>query len=206
MKSKIVKSLVVLLFVGVFLTGCSYSDLKPKSTVNDNNSDDSVKDNNNNNNSKGSSSKAIDVSIGQNIEYSDNYIISFMDSLFTQRLNPSNPDSYYHYYEAKDKSSNTLFVLKTTIKNLGGETLDGDSLPQAKLIYDGKYKYDLSNITEEDDGSDLEGYSWYMDIEPLKTKKIWYEVEVPLEVENNTDKSLVVEYNINNKTYHLKIR
>ena len=150
--------------------------------------------------------KAIDVSIGQNIEYDDNYTISFLDYLFTQRINPSNPDSYYHYYEAQDKSSNTLFVLKTTIKNLGGETLDDDSLPGATLIYDGKYKYELEKITEEDDGSDLDGYSWYMDIDPLKTKKIWYKVEVPLDLENNTDKSLEVEYNINNKTYRLKVR
>lgn len=205
MKNNLVKTLVISILLGTFLTGCSYSDLTGKSKVNDNN-DSSVKDGTNNSNQQNKNTKAIDVSIGQSIEYDDNYIISFIDYLFTQRINPSNPDSYYSYYEAQDKSSNTLFVLKTTIKNLGGETLDGDSLPGATLIYDGKYKYELQKITEKDDGSDLEGYRWYMDIDPLKTKKIWYKVEVPLDLENNTDKSLEVEYNINNKTYRLKVR
>ena len=45
-----------------------------------------------------------------------------------------------------------------------------------------------------------------MDIEPLKTKKIWYLVEVPQEVEINTQAGLIMQYQINGKTYNVKIR
>ena len=75
-----------------------------------------------------------------------------------------------------------------------------------KLIYDGKYKYDAITVMEEDDGSELSQYSFYMDIDPLTTKKIWYMVEVPQEIESNTNASLVMQYNFNSKTYNVKIR
>ena len=45
-----------------------------------------------------------------------------------------------------------------------------------------------------------------MDIEQLKTKKIWYLVEVPQEVEINTQAGLIMQYQINGKTYNVKIR
>lgn len=148
--------------------------------------------------------KGIDVTIGQNIQYDDYYNVSFIESSFKKNVEPTNPDSYYSYFPAGD--GNKYLVLKTIIKNLGTETLDGEKLPKAKLIYDGKYKYDAQLVTEKDDGSELEQYDWYMDIDPLKTKKIWYIVEVPKEVETNTQASLIMQYKINGKTYNVKIR
>lgn len=198
------KKVIICIIAILSLTGCGYSEI----FNNDNNTtDDTVKDNvKNNDEIQTSTTSAIEVNLGQNIEYPDNYIISFISSSFNQKIVPTSPDSYYTYYEVKDKDSNTYLLLKTTIKNLGAETLDGEKLPSATLIYDDKYKYNFSLITETDDGSDLEGYDWYLDIDPLKTKKIWYMVEVPKEVENSTEKSLVVEYQFNNKIYHIIIR
>lgn len=79
-------------------------------------------------------------------------------------------------------------------------------MPKGKLIYDGKYKYDAILITEEDDGSELKQYSFYMDIDPLTTRKIWYMVEVPQEIETNTNSRLVMQFNIDGKTYNVNIR
>ena len=202
------KKVLVVIICVVFLlstTGCKYSSIIGNRKNNDTNSGVS----NNHKDTKDlnkEETKDIDVSIGQNIQYDDNYNISFIESSFKKTVEPSNPDSYYYYFEPKDTSSNTFLVLKTVIKNLGTETLDGKKLPKAKLIYNGKYKYDAQLITEEDDGSDLKSYNWYMDIEPLKTKKILYLVEVPQEVEINTQAGLIMQYQINGKTYNVKIR
>ncbi len=166
--------------------------------------DTSVSDNKENTEVKSETKKAIAVSIGQNIQYDDNYNISFLEMLFTQKIEPTNPESYYTYYPAGD--DNAYLVLKTVIKNLGTDTLKGSKLPKAKLIYDNKYNYDAKLMTETDDGSNVEQYDWYMDIEPLKTKKIWYAVEVPKEIENNTNTSIIMEYKINNKVYNVKLR
>lgn len=202
------KKVLVTIICGIlalFITGCSYSEVFNNS--NDKDANTGVTDNEENTNTPSKEEvKGIEVAIGQNIQYDDNYNISFIESSFKQKVEPSNPESYYHYFEPKDTSSNTFLVLKTVIKNLGTETLDGEKLPKAKLIYDGKYKYDAQLITEEDDGSDLDSYDWYMDIDPLKTKKIWYLVEVPKEIETNTQASLVMQYQINGKTYDVKIR
>lgn len=202
------KKIFVAIICGVLalsITGCSYSDVFNNKDDKDTNT--GVTDNKEDTRTPSKEeTKGIDVAIGQNIQYDDNYNISFIENSFKQKVEPSNPDSYYHYFEPKDTSSNTFLVLKTVIKNLGTETLDGEKLPKAKLIYDGKYKYDAQLITEEDDGSDLDSYSWYMDIDPLKTKKIWYLVEVPKEVETNTQATLVMQYQINGKTYNVKIR
>lgn len=201
------RSLVILLCGGLLLTltGCSYSEVFNNKS--DSKQDIGVSDNKVSDTKKQNEVKdGIKVEIGQNIQYDDNYNISFLETSFTQKVEPSNPSTYYSYYEPKDSNNNTFVLLKTTIKNLGTETLDGDKLPVGKLIYDNKYKYNSQLVFEEDDGSDLEGYSWYMDIEPLKTKNIWYMVEVPKEVESNTDKSVSMQYKINGKIYTVKIR
>ncbi len=192
------KKLGILLVVTLLFmtTGCG--NTKPEDNgVSDNKGDTEVKTNTNN-------KKGIEVGIGQNVQYDDNYNIAFQEMLFTEKVQPTNPDSYYTYYPAGD--GNTYLVLKTVVKNLGTDTLSGKKLPKGKLIYDKKYNYDARPMTETDDGSEVQQYDWYMDIEPLQTKKIWYTVEVPKEAETNTSGSLIMQYQINNKTYDVKLR
>lgn len=199
------KKVLIAIICGILVlsvTGCSYSDVfnKDKKDTNTNVTDNKDKTTK----SDEKTTKGIDVTIGQNIQYDDNYNISFEDSLFCEKIESTNPDSYYTYYPAGN--GNTYLVVKTVIKNLGTDTLSGSKLPKAKLIYNNKYNYDASLMTEEDDGSRVEQYNWYMDIEPLKTKKIWYAVEVPKEVESNTEAGLILQYQINGKTYNVKVR
>lgn len=189
------------------ISGCSYSEVFNNDESNDNNNNNqssSVNDNENIPDSTPVETETIEVAIGQNIQYDNHYNIAFNETLFTQEVEPTSPGSYYTYFPAGD--GNVYLVLKTVIKNLGTNTLEGENLPTAKLIYDDKYNYDATLITESDDSSELEQYDWYMDIDPLKTKKIWYIVEVPVEVQSNTDTSLVMQYKIDGKTYEVKIR
>lgn len=65
------------------------------------------------------------------------------------------------------------------------EEFDGEQIPKATVLYDGKYKYSCTLIVEEDDGSDLDGYDWYMDIEPLKSKTFYYYAELPKEAKED---------------------
>lgn len=178
--------------------------------IDNNKNNTTIKDNDDNDNSgstgQTTQEEVIEVEIGKTIEDSENYSMQLISSSFSNKVKPSKPKGYYSYYEIKDKKANTYFVLKTKIKNLGAETLDGDSISKAILVYDEKYRYDTFGIFEEDDGSDIESYSWSLDIEPLKTKKIWFIVEVPLEVSINKEKTLKAEFEINGKIYHVKIR
>lgn len=145
-----------------------------------------------------------EVNIGQAITVEDYLEYSFMDSKFTNKLEPTNPKSYYHYYEAKS-GDNILLAIKTKIKNLQTEEFDGEQLPKATVLYDGKYKYSCTLIVEEDDGSDLDGYDWYMDIEPLKSKTFYYYAELPQEAKED-GKPLVLRIDLKENSYELKIR
>lgn len=205
----LIGSVIVLAIVFYLLSldeNTSFNDNSNNSNSNviirdNDNSNDNGSDNNTN-----TKQKTINLEIGQSIDYADNYSIEMISANYSQNVKPTKPDSYYSYYEIKDKSLNTYVVLKTKIKNLGADTLEGDNLPKATLIYDNKYKYDAFSITELDDGSDLEGYDWYQDIDPLKTKKIWYLVEVPLEVKDNTEKSVKIQFEIDDKIYLVNVR
>lgn len=145
-----------------------------------------------------------EVSVGQTITIEDYLEYSFIETNFTNKLEPSNPKSYYHYYEAKS-SENILLTVKTKIKNLQAEEFEGKQLPKATIIYDGKYKYNCTIIVEEDDGSDLDGYDWYMNIEPLKSKTFYYYAELPQEAKED-GKSLTLRIELKNNSYELKIR
>ncbi len=188
------KKVLILLLIGITaftVTGCGKdsngSDSKEKSEAQSSNT-----------------KKGIEVKVGQNIEYADNYNISFTDTNFSTKVEPTNPGSEYTYFLADN--GNTFLVLKSVIKNEGADTLEGSKLPEAKLIYDNRYHYDAMLVTEEDDGSDLQRYKQFMNIEPLKTKKIWYLVEIPQKLETNSQTSLIMQYKINGKTYNVVIR
>lgn len=145
-----------------------------------------------------------EVNIGQSITVEDYLEYSFIDSKFTNKIEPTKPKSYYHYYEAKS-GDNILLAIKTKIKNLQTEEFDGEQLPIATVLYDGKYKYSCTLIVEEDDGSDLDGYDWYMDIEPLKSKTFYYYAELPQEAKED-GKPLVLRIDLKENSYELKIR
>lgn len=161
-------------------------------------------DNTNNSNDVEEKIEYKEVKIGQTVTVEEYLEYSFLSDKFTKKLNPSKPDSYYHYYEAKS-SDNILLVIKTKIKNLQTEEINGEDLPVATLVYDGKYKYSCNLVLEEDDGSDLDDYKSWMEIEPLKKRTFYYYAELPKEVKND-GKSLSLIITLKDEVYEVKIR
>lgn len=190
---------IICMFLVLSITGCNNS--KVFNNTKDVNSNTGVGDNNDD---TINSTKGIEVYVGQNIQYDDNYNISFLEANIVKSVEPTNPGQLYTHYVASD--GNLYVVLKTVIKNLGTDAIKGDNIPKGKLIYNDKYKYTNSLITEKDDGSDLQNYYNFMSINPLSSENIWYVFEVPEEVNTNTQANLIVQYQINGKTYNVKIR
>lgn len=144
------------------------------------------------------------VKMGQKITIEDYLQYTFVKSKFSKKIEPSKPDSYYSYYEAKG-TGNILLSVQTDIKNLTSTEFNGKNIPKATIIYDNKYEYSCNIIVEEDDGSDLEGYDWYMNIQPLKSRKFYYYVEIPKEFEKD-EKSLALRITLQDYSYELKIK
>ncbi len=113
-------------------------------------------------------------------------------------LNPSNPDGYYNYYEVKD-SNNIYLVLDVTVKNLKANSLDADRVMRVEGIYDDKYMYDGFSVIEEDDGSDF-SYTNMTNIEPLKTARMYYLIDMPKEVQEG---KVELKINMNGKMFSL---
>ena len=145
-----------------------------------------------------------EVKAGQKVTIEDYLEYSFVKSGFANKIKPSKPDSYYHYFEAK-ASDCTLAYVKVKIKNLEVDEFDGDQIPTATLVYMDKYKYDCSLIVEEDDGSDLSSYSSDKDIKPLKNKTFYYYAEVPNEIKTD-ENSLVFRIELQDNAYEYKIK
>lgn len=162
-----------------------------------------TKDDTKENNSK-EDKEFAQVKMGQKITIEDYLQYTFVKSKFSKKIEPSKPDSYYSYYEAKG-TGNILLSVQTDIKNLTSTEFNGKNIPKATIIYDNKYEYSCNIIVEEDDGSDLEGYDWYMNIQPLKSKKFYYYVEIPKEFEKD-EKSLALRITLQDYSYELKIK
>lgn len=129
---------------------------------------------------------------------------NIVKNTFSKQINPANPTGYYHYLEVKD-ADGQYFDLVMNIKNLQSKAVEQNSLVSVKLIFDNNYEYICSTVTEEDDGSDIETYTNLYDIEPLKTKKYHFAVEVPAAVASS-DKPLKAIINANGNSYTYIIR
>lgn len=124
---------------------------------------------------------------------------------FANTIEPPTPTGYYSYYAAKGNDY-TYFDLQLDIKNLQNIAVRQDSLTSVKLVYDGKYEYSCFQVTEEADGGDFETYPNLYSIDPLKTLKYHFLTEIPVEIQNDTNKSLSVIIKSSGEEFEYKIR
>ena len=117
---------------------------------------------------------------------------------------PSNPTGYYRYLEGKDDSQK-YFELTMNVKNLSTSAVKQDSLLSVKVKYDNNYEYNCSLVTEDASGNELESFPNLYSIEPLKSLKYRFVVEVPKEIETD-GKPLKVTINANGNTYVYNVR
>ena len=74
-----------------------------------------------------------------------------------------------------------------------------------KILYDNNYQYNCSLVTEKSSGNELETFPNLYSIEPLKSLKYRFVVEVPKEIETD-GKPLKAIITANGNTYIYKIR
>ncbi|MFC3800893.1 hypothetical protein [Cohnella sp. GCM10012308] len=129
--------------------------------------------------------------------------ITLTKAAFTSKVVPSNPGSYYSYYEVKEAGNIYLdTVLK--VKSLLTSEKESDEFASVKIKYDDKYEYDSFAVIEESGGSDLT-YSSITDIEPLKTGTLHFIAELPKEASKDT-KSIKVMVTMQGKDYTYTMR
>ena len=77
------------------------------------------------------------------------------------------------------------FHVKLSIKNLQDMAVKQNSIADVTLVYNDKYKYDCFEVTEKDNGGDFQTFPNLYTIDPLKTLKYHFLVEVPKDVKND---------------------
>ena len=131
-------------------------------------------------------------------EYTDNATISatLEKVYFSKKV--SAPKEYGGYEADNGK---TYLVAKFNVRNLKGNSLDIEDVAGVKCIYQDKYNYNGFECAESVDGDDLDPYDY---IEPLETRKVYYLIEVPEDLEKNTNVEL--EIYLLGKFYKFKVK
>lgn len=135
----------------------------------------------------------------------DNFCeFNILSSSFSKNIEPTNPTGYYTYLEGKDETQK-YFELTVNVKNLSTSAVKQDSLMSVKILYDNNYQYNCSLVTEKSSWNELETFPNLYSIEPLKSLKYRFVVEVPKEIETD-GKPLKAIITANGNTYIYKIR
>ncbi|MEK3899752.1 MULTISPECIES: bZIP transcription factor [unclassified Paenibacillus] len=121
---------------------------------------------------------------------------------FGKKIIPSNPGSFYTYYEAKEPGT-TYLAITLKVKNLAGEAMNADEVADVKVKYDNKYEYSTFDTIEEKGGEDFT-YTSLSRIEPLKNGTLVFLAEVPDEVKSS-GKPLYADFGIKGETYRYMI-
>ena len=135
----------------------------------------------------------------------DNFCeFNILSSSYSKNIEKTNPTGYYTYLEGKDETQK-YFELTVNVKNLSTSAVKQDSLMSVKILYDNNYQYNCSLVTEKSSGNELETFPNLYSIEPLKSLKYRFVVEVPKEIETD-GKPLKAIITANGNTYIYKIR
>lgn len=159
----------------------------------------------NNNNIVSSKKDTQDI---KEIKNNDTIIISDYEFTlnnvsFSYDVKPANPPSWYSHYEAK--SGKVYIFIDANIKNTGKTDLRCDKAYSVKADYNNGYTYDGFNVAEDSDGDFT--YANITSITPLETLGDYYLIEVPEEVQNNSETPLSLIFTLkDNSKYKYVIR
>lgn len=144
-------------------------------------------------------SKKSFIEIGKEITDGETLSATVEKVYFTSKISPSNPDSYYSYYEAEN--GKIYLAMKVKVKNLKGDDLQCEDIAGVKCVYNDKYEYDAASCVEEDEGSDLT-YTNITSIAPLDTTVMYYYIEMPKDAENGSSE---ISMYILGETYYYQV-
>ena len=155
-------------------------------------------------NNSNSQNKEEEITLQDKITIDNFCEFNILSSSFSKNIEPTNPTGYYTYLEGKDETQK-YFELTVNVKNLSTSAVKQDSLMSVKILYDNNYQYNCSLVTEKASGNELETFPNLYSIEPLKSLKYRFVVEVPKEIETD-GKPLKAIITANGNTYIYKIR
>lgn len=203
-KVLIVLGVIIVIVVGIFI----YQNKKgmnsnSRVTVNskDNNANSGISKVENDNSSN---KKETEITLQDKITIDNFCEFNILSTSFSKNIEPTNPTGYYTYLEGKDDNQK-YFELTMNVKNLSASAVKQDSLMSVKITYDNNYEYNCSLVTENSSGDKLETYPNLYGIDPLKSLKYRFVVEVPKEVETD-GKPLKATITSNGNTYIYNIR
>lgn len=206
-KNKVIIGIVIVVIVAIVIGAIVYMNTKnsnnTQSTISsveeEKNGNGSISKVNNNN-----KPKETEISLEDKITIDNFCEFNITGTSFSKDIIPSNPTGYYRYLQGKDDSQK-YFELTMNVKNLNTSAVKQDSLLSVKLKYDNNYEYNCSLVTEDASGNELESFPNLYYIEPLKSLKYRFVVEVPKEIETDGKplKATIVA-NGNNYVYNVR--
>lgn len=146
--------------------------------------------------------KAKKLTKGKIIE-KDTVEVEYRGYQITTKLLPTDTSGYYSYYQADDDEIFLDFIFK--VSNNGKYDLNLNSLvSNVKADYDGGFLYDNYSCYYISDGDIEYVFDWDY-LEPLKSATFHLAVRVPRKIAD-TEKSLIVSFDICNKEQKIQIR
>ena len=206
-KKKIIIGIVIIGIVAIIIGTIIYMNNRSSSNVQSTVSSLEEKKNENTSISKAdgnSKSKETEITLEDKITIDNFCEFNILGTSFSKDIVPSNPTGYYSYLEGKDDSQK-YFELTMNVKNLNTSAVKQDSLLSVKLKYDNNYEYNCSLVTEDASGNELENFPNLYNIEPLKSLKYRFVVEVPKDLESD-GKPLKATITANGNTYVYNVR
>jgi len=147
--------------------------------------------------------EAIPIEKGETYTVEDFAEVTLVDTTFSKKIEPPNPDSFYTYYEAKEEGT-TYLDTTIVLKSLLTSGRSADEFAQVEIVFNDKYEYRTFATIEDRGGSDFT-YTNITSIEPLKNGTLHFLAEVPEELANGSE-PLVVTITVNGQSFEHRIR
>lgn len=148
------------------------------------------------------SNETIPMQIGDTITGKD-VEINIESAQFSQDVEPPIKDMYYTHYQVDD-SDNTYLYIILNCKNISTINLSASSVANVTTTYNKNYNYSsFSTIPDDTLGFT---YTSLINIKPLTSQKIYYLMEMPKSIADETDTPIDINIKVDNKTFVYKYR
>ena len=148
------------------------------------------------------SEETKNISMGETITGKD-VELSIESANFNQKVEPPTKPMFYNYYQVDD-SSNTYLYIVLNCKNTSTIDLETSSVANVTAKYNNNYSY--SSFSAIPDDSLGFTYTSLKNIKPLTSQKIYYLMEMPKSIADETDTPVEVNIKVDNTTYVYKYR
>ncbi len=93
----------------------------------------------------------IPLTLGQKVVIDDIVEFTLNSCSWSQEVLPSNTKGSYTYYD--DNEDETYIILRGTLTNISGDTIDIDDLQESEILVNNKYSFYVRMVAEDSDGA-----------------------------------------------------